>query len=120
MVFHSGDQHFWLRVCVDSPLPPSQRGKQVFKRSRQQVQRLGGASGEDDFFGFLCVDEIRYGLAGVFVCLGRFLAQIMHTSVDVAVLVQIIVALALNDAQRFLRGGGIVEIDQRLSVNLLV
>ena len=92
----------------------------MLKRGRQQVQRLGGASGEDDFFGFLCVDEIRHGLAGVFVGFGRLLAQIMHTSVDVTVLVQVIVALALNDAQRFLRGGGIVQINQRLTVNLLV
>ena len=66
------------------------------------------------------MDEISYSLSGVFVCLGRLLAQIMHTSVDIAVLVEVIVALALNDAQWFLRGGGIVEIDQRLTVNLLV
>ena len=44
----------------------------------------------------------------------------MYSTVDVAVLVQVIVALALNDAQRFLRGGGIVEIHQRMSVNLAV
>ena len=66
------------------------------------------------------MDEIGNGLAGMFVCLGRLLAQIMHPTMDVTVLVQVIVALALNDAQWFLRGGGIVEIDQGLAVNLLV
>ena len=92
----------------------------MLKRSRQQVQRLGGASGEDDFFGFLGVDEISNSLAGVFVGLGRLLAQVMHATMDVTVLVQVIVALALNDAQWFLRGGGIVQINQGLAVNLLV
>ena len=92
----------------------------MLKRGRQQVQRLGGAACKNDFPCFLCVDEIRHGLASVFVCLGRLLAQIMHTSMDVTVLVQVIVALALNDAQWFLRGGGIVQINQGLAVNLLV
>ena len=92
----------------------------MLKRGRQQVQRLGGASGEDDFFGFLGVDEISNSLSGMFVCLGRFLAQIMHATMDVTVLVQVIVALALDDAQGFLGGGGIVQINQGLAINLLV
>jgi hypothetical protein len=44
----------------------------------------------------------------------------MDTTVDIAVLMQIVVALAVNDAQGFLRSGGIVEIDQRLTIDLLV
>ena len=66
------------------------------------------------------MDEISNGLSGMFVGLGRLLAQVMHPTVDVAVLVQVIVALALNDAQGLLRGGGIVEINQGLAIDLLV
>jgi hypothetical protein len=44
----------------------------------------------------------------------------MHPTVNVAVLVEVIVTLTLDDAQRLLRGGGIVEIDQRLAIDLLV
>ena len=66
------------------------------------------------------MNKIRHCLAGVFVGFGRLLAQIMHPAVDVAVLVQVIVPLSVDDAQRLLRGGSIVEIDQRLAINLLV
>ena len=66
------------------------------------------------------MDEIGNGLSCVFVSLGRLLAQIMHPSVDVAVLMQVVVSLAVDDTQRLLRGGRIVEIHQRLVVDLLV
>ena len=92
----------------------------MLKRGRQKVQRLGGTARKNDFPRFLGVDEIRHGLAGVFVGFGSLLAEIMHPTVDVAVFVQVIVALALNDAQGFLRGGGVVQINQGLAVNLLV
>ena len=57
------------------------------------------------------MDEVGHSLTGVFVGLSGLLAQIVHTTMDVAVLMQVIVALALNDAKRLLRSGGIVEID---------
>ena len=66
------------------------------------------------------MNEVCHGLASVFVSLGGLLAQVMHATMDVAILVQIIVALTLDDVQRFLRSGGIVEIDQGLAVDLLV
>ena len=92
----------------------------MLERSGEQVQRLGGATRENDLLRFLGMDEIGHGLTSMFVGLGRLLAQVMHSTVDVAVLVQVIVALTLDDAQRLLSGGGIVEIDQGLAINLLV
>lgn len=92
----------------------------MLERSGEQVQRLGGATRKDDFPCFLGMDEISNGLSGMFVSLGRLLAQIMHSTVNVAVLVQVIVTLTLNDTQRFLRSGGIVEINQGLTIDLLV
>ena len=92
----------------------------MLERSGEQVQRLGGATREDDFPCFLGMDEIGNGLARMFVGLGCLLAQVMHPTVNVAVLVQVIVAFTLDNAQRFLRSGGIVKIDQGLAVDLLI
>ena len=44
----------------------------------------------------------------------------MHSAVDVAVFMQVVIALALNHSKWFLRRRGVVEIHQRLAVNLLV
>ena len=70
--------------------------------------------------GFGSVDEPGHRLAGMFVGLGSHLAEVMHSTVDVAVLVKVIVTLTFNHAQRFLGGRRIVEIDQRLAIDLLV
>ena len=66
------------------------------------------------------MDEIGHRLTCMLVSLGGFLAQIMHPTVDVAVLVQVIITLAVDDTQRFLCCCGIIEIDQRLAIDLLV
>jgi hypothetical protein len=66
------------------------------------------------------MNEIRNGLAGMFVGLSRLLTQVMHPTVDVAIFMQVIVALTLNDTYGFLRSCGIVKIDQGLTINLLV
>ena len=72
------------------------RRQQIAQGSRQQIQRLGSASREDDFVGFRSVDKPSYSLAGVFVRLGGHLTEIMHPTMDIAVLVQVIVAFPLN------------------------
>ena len=66
------------------------------------------------------MDEIGNGLASMFVGLSRLLAQVMHPTVNIAVLVQVIVTLTVDDAQGLLRGGCIVKIDQGLAIDLLV
>jgi hypothetical protein len=44
----------------------------------------------------------------------------MHTAMDVAVVMPIILTDGINDLPRFLGGGSIIQIDQGLLVNLLV
>ena len=66
------------------------------------------------------MDKISNGLAGMFVGLSCLLAQIMDSTMDVAILVQVIVTLTLDDAQWLLCGSGIVNINQRLTIDLLV
>ena len=108
-MLHGCNQHFVTLI-----------NNKVFKRSGKQVQRLGGTTSEYDFTRLFGMDEICNGLSCVFVGLSRLLAQIMYPTMDVAILVQVIFTLALNDTQRLLRGGSIVEIHQRLAVDLLV
>ena len=70
--------------------------------------------------GFFGVDESRHRLTGMFVGFSGHLAEIMNATVDVAVLVQVIVALALDDTQGLLGSRCVVEIHQRLAIDLLV
>ena len=92
----------------------------MLERGGKQIQRLGGATREDDFPCLLGMDEIGNGLTSMLISLCRFLAQVMHPTVDIAVLMQVIVTLTVDDAQWFLCGSRIVEIDQGFAIDLLV
>ena len=69
----------------------------MLKRGDKQVQRLSGATREDNLPRLLGVDEIGYRLTGMLVGLRRLLAQIMHPSMNVAILMQVIITLAIDD-----------------------
>ena len=66
------------------------------------------------------IDKPGHRLTGVLISLGSHLAEVMHPAVDVAVFMQIVIALALNHTKRFLRRRGVVEIHQLLAVDQLV
>lgn len=109
MMLHGANHHFIFLIH-----------KKLSKGGRQQIKRFRSASCKHNLLWLFGVDEERHCLARVFVSLCRHLAEIMHPSVYVAVLTQIVIALAFNHAKRFLSGRGVVEIYKRLSVNLLV
>src|SRR5262249_19751806 len=85
-----------------------------------EVDALGGAAREDDLLLGRGVEEALHLLAGLVVLLGGQRAEEVDGPVDVGV-VQLIVAAGRVDYRlRLLRGGGVVEVDQRLAVGLAV
>ena len=65
----------------------------------------------------LGADESADRVAGLFVGVGRARRKLMRGAVDVRVLVRIEVGQPVDDRLRLLRGGGVVEPDQRLAVD---
>jgi len=88
------------------------------ERGGEEVDALGGAAGEEDFGGGGGAEEAADGLAGGFVAVGGLLRETVDAAVDVGVDGGVSVGDGIDDAARLLRGGGIVEIDQRAAIHL--
>ena len=84
-----------------------------------QVDALGRAAGEDDLVRRRA-DVGGQAFAGTFVGSGGAVAQFVQAAVDVAVVLFVIVIEAIQNGSRLLRSGGVVEIDEWVSVDLLV
>ena len=65
------------------------------------------------------IDEASHLDARAFVFVGGALAQRMDAAMDVGVDVRVVALQRIDHRLRLLRGGGIVEIDQRLAVHRL-
>ena len=83
-----------------------------------EVDGLGGVAGEDDLFLARCVEEGAHLLARVLVGLGRGIGEIVQTAVHVGVFGRVGVLEAIEHGLRLLRRGGVVEVDERLAVDL--
>ena len=88
-------------------------------REPNEVDRLGRATGEDDRTRAGSADVTTAGIARTLVRLGCDLAELVDAAMDVRVLGFVEVDDPVDDLTRFLRGGGRVEIDQRLPVWLV-
>ena len=97
-------------------------GFQVFRApgTGDEVDALGGAARENDFLGAAGVDEFGGARPGGFVTGRGAIAQFMDAAMDVGIVVFVIMHQRVNHRARFLRRGGVVEINQRLAVDLLV
>ena len=85
----------------------------------RQVDGLGSAADEHDFVHRRSVEKASNFLAGRFVGIGRAPGEGVRGPMDVGILVFVEGPKALDDAARFLGGGGIVQPHQRFAVNLL-
>ena len=85
----------------------------VAPTARHQVDPLGRAGGEDHLLARGRVDERADLLARFFVQVGALIAQPVDAAMDVGVVLFVDVDQRLNHLPRPLRGGGVVEIDQR-------
>ena len=85
-----------------------------------QVDTLSGAAYEDNLLAAGSIDEALHLFTGFFVGIGSTGSQRVGTAVDVAIIVFIIVADLVDDLNRLLRGGAVVEPYEVVSVHLLM
>src|SRR6185312_2259365 len=86
-------------------------------RVRHQVDRLGGAADEHDVLRAGRPDEVGDGVPRLLVGVGGSGRQFVCGPVNVGVLVRVELHQPVDHHLRLLRGGGVVEPDQRLSVD---
>jgi hypothetical protein len=83
-----------------------------------QVVGLGGVLGEHHLVAVRRADEAGDGVAGRLVAVGRLLAQRVHAAVHVAVVLLHEAPLGVEHLRRLVRGRGVVEVDERVAVDL--
>ena len=86
---------------------------------RNEIDRLGRRSGENDLLVRGGVDEPPHGLSGRLVSLGRRIGEIVQAAMHIRILVLIGVRQAVDDLLRLLSRGGIIQIDERLAIRAL-
>src|SRR5215472_3201739 len=109
VMLHGGDQNFIARADVLAAVGLG-----------YQVDRFRGASRKDDLSAVRGVQKTLYRNPGLFVVLRRPLRESMHATMDIGVIVAIVVFNGFDYRHWLLRGGRVVQVDQRLAVNALV
>jgi hypothetical protein len=84
-----------------------------------QIDALGGSARENDFGRLAGVEENRGALAGCLEGHGRASAQFVNAAMDVAVVMTVKPVQRLQHHAGFLRGGGVVKINERMPVDFL-
>ena len=105
VMLHFRDEHF-----VAGPEPAGQAGG-------GQVDPLGGASGEDELPGLARADQGGNLRASLLHRRGGLIGQQVGGAMDVGVVVLVVAANRIDDRLRLLRGGGAVEVGERLAVD---
>ena len=105
VVFHLGDEHFitLLHECLT-------------EAGGHEIDALRGAAGKDNFARRAGIEEAAHRLAGRLVEVGGLLGQEVYAPVDVGVHIIIFLRHGLHHLTRFLRSGGVVEIDEGVFV----
>ena len=85
---------------------------------RDEIKRLGGVAGEDDLFLARRVEERAHGLARRLVGFRRLVGEEVQPAMHVGVFARIRLLDAVEHRLRLLRRGGVVEINERLAVDL--
>ena len=94
-------------------------GLQVFASPAggNQINRLGGIAGKNNFLLRSGVDEIRGNAARIFIFRGRLLGQIIRSAVHVGILPEINLVHFFDNLPRFLRRRSGIEKRVRFAVN---
>src|SRR5690606_20078589 len=90
------------------------------KTVRHQIDALGSALGENHLLARRRIDEALHGVAHVFQTLCRALAQRMYAAMHIGVVLFVVVTDRVDHRLRLLRGGAVVEINQRTTVHGLM
>ena len=80
-----------------------------------EVDALGGAAGDDDL---IRIETLLEFTAAGFVPLGRFSSKGVDGSVDVGVGLGVVIVHRIENDLRFLRGRGVVKINEWMAVDL--
>ena len=123
VVFHGRDDDLVPLFHPRSRFPSFQgggRGGLLPKGESQRIEAVRRALGEDDLVAALRSDELCYGLSCLFVFHRRYLAQMMHAAVDIAVPVAVSLSDSVYHRLRLLARSGVVKVHQRTSVNGLL
>ena len=107
VVLHDGEYHFVAFV-----------EKAIAQRRSHEVEAFGRAAREDDFGRRARTDEGPHAFAGLLVQVGGLLREEVDAAVHVGVDRVVFVHHGLDDAARFLRGGGVVQVDEGAAVHL--
>ncbi len=85
-----------------------------------EVDPFGGATHEDDLARLRRIQEPLDPRAGSFVRLGGALTQPVHAPVHVGVVRRVVAREGIDHGLRLLGGRGVVQVDERFAVHLLV
>src|SRR5215831_5708128 len=86
-------------------------------RLGDQIDAFRGATNEDDLARIRSMKEALYFGSGIFKQLRRALAQLVYTAVDIGVIRAVQARDRVDHGLRFLRGGGVIQVDQGFTVN---
>ena len=104
-MLHHGDNHLVARTK-----------KLLGVGGGDEVDALCSTTSEDDLRSAVRVDKLAHGLAGLLVEFGGLLAHPMDATVDIGIDVEILLAHGIQHAEGLLRGGGVVEVNQRFPI----
>ena len=88
------------------------------ERRSHEINRLCGASCEHDLLNLPSIDKPTHLLTCRLMQIRRLLTQIMHPTMHIGIHIDILIPHRIQHTQRFLRCCSIVEIYQRLLINL--
>ena len=88
-------------------------------RLRHQIDTFGGPTGEHDLICAGCPEVVCHPLPRFFIRFCRPRTQLVQPTMDVGVLVLVITAEYIEHGLRLLRGRGVVEIDQWITMSPL-
>ena len=86
--------------------------------SRDQIDRFGRRFREDDLTDGAGVEKCAYAFPRRLIGIRRGIGEIMQAAMDIGVFVVGRMDHAIDDLPRFLCRGGIIEINERLAVNI--
>ena len=91
--------------------------KSLTETECQEIDALGGATGEKYFRSATSIDKTTYRLARSLMEFGSLLAEEMNTAMHIGIHVVVFLRNRLHHTTRLLGGGSIVEINQRLAIH---
>ena len=105
MVLHHGHNHLVALLH-----------KLLTERRHHEIESLGSAAGEDNLIHRRGIDKAAHCLSCGLMEVGGLLGEIMHSTMHIGIHIEILNAHGIEHAERFLGGGGIIEINQRFVI----